>query len=91
MATTQLVTCDRDGCKAVKSEKNANWISAGLTEGGIVFGSQMSIQVQSEVQSVADYCSPACAIAATVELMGWKKPGRPKGSRNRKKTEPATA
>jgi hypothetical protein len=84
MATTQLVTCDRTGCKSVRSEKTAkDWITAGLLEDGIVFGTQLSIQVKREV----DYCSPECAMKATALQMGWRSPGRPRGSKNRPKVE----
>jgi hypothetical protein len=35
--------------------------------------------------SMLDFCSPACAFKYTAALLGWKAPGRPRGSRNKRK------
>ena len=97
MATTQLTTCDNDGCKSVKSPKNEKeWTSAyKLEDDMLLFGPLQqsnadTYEFLSAGLTAVDFCSPKCAYEYTAGLLGWKKPGRPKGSKNKPK-EQATA
>lgn len=91
MSTTPLTRCDRQDCKAIRTDKTAkDWISASgrptLLEGPqfVIFGDATKADV-----APLDFCSPACAVKYTVSLLKWKTVGRPAGSRNRRKVEVA--
>jgi len=97
MATSQLVTCDRDGCKSIRTPKNEKeWIKGhSISDDMVLFGALQENNADTYEYLSAnlvdvDFCSPKCAHEYTEALLGWKKVGRPKGSKNKPK-EQATA